>query len=404
MQLEYDLRPTYYDDFHCLAENCRFTCCKGWRITLDKKEFMALKRMTGSVELNARMVNALHRIRNNLLSQSFYGEFRLPEGGDCPLHCENGLCLLQLEKGHEALPWVCRTFPRYENPSVSGYLERALSPACEGTLALLWDLPEGVDFCADPLKKRQNLNLPKTSSVLINYFQDIRSQCIDFLQDRRLPLPQRIMLIGLALKGIVEGETDIERWMTKTQFLLEQAVVGKVSLEVDQHSALPKFVANNVRFLHDFGTEQSTFSDLQRELTEALNLSPDAEGRAKGALSTAPYLDARARYELNFAGREYFMENLMVSLFFQLRYPVLDSTEGLWKSYVDFCSLYSIYRFLTVMSCRDGAAGDRDELFRLLVYGSRMLIHNGALQAAVRDSFFNNDSATLAHMAILLSG
>ena len=112
MQLEYDLRPAYYDKFCCLIGDCRFTCCKGWRITLDKKEFMALKRITGSADLNKRMVNALHRIRNSVLRQSFYGEFRLPEGGACPLHCENGLCLLQMEKGHEALPWVCRTFPR----------------------------------------------------------------------------------------------------------------------------------------------------------------------------------------------------------------------------------------------------------------------------------------------------
>lgn len=95
MLLEYDLRPVYYDKFQCLAGNCRFTCCKGWRITFDRKDFMALKRLTGSAELNARMANALHRIRSNAISPAFYGEFRLPgEGGDCPLHCESGLCLL----------------------------------------------------------------------------------------------------------------------------------------------------------------------------------------------------------------------------------------------------------------------------------------------------------------------
>lgn len=24
-----DLRPAYYDDFHCLAADCRYSCCKG---------------------------------------------------------------------------------------------------------------------------------------------------------------------------------------------------------------------------------------------------------------------------------------------------------------------------------------------------------------------------------------
>lgn len=56
------------------------------------------------------------------------------------------------------------------------------------------------------------------------------------------------------------------------------------------------------------------------------------------------------------------------------------------------------------MSCREGAAGDREELFRLMVFASRALIHNGARQERLRDELFQNDSATLAHMAILLSG
>lgn len=402
MLLEYDLRPVYYDKFQCLAGNCRFTCCKGWRITFDRKDFMALKRLTGSAELNARMVNALHRIRSNAISPAFYGEFRLPgEGGDCPLHCENGLCLLQAEKGHEALPWVCRIFPRYENPSLSGYLERALSPACEGVLALLWDLPEGIDFCVNPLPKRREYNPAQANGALSPYFQEIRSRCIDFLQDRRLPLPKRIMLMGLALKSLADGETSLERWMDRAELLSEQA--AELPLSIDRDPALIKFLANNIRFIHEFCADQGDFFGLQQELTGIQDTGVTAEGQRKSAFSTAPYLSARSRYETRFGNREYFMENLMVSLFFQLKFPELDSLESLWKSYVSFCNLYSLYRFLAVMSCRDGAAGDRDELFRMIVYGSRKLIHNGALQAAVRDAFFDNDSATLAHMAILLS-
>lgn len=41
-----DLRPAYYDDFHCLAAGCRLSCCKGWRISFDKKDYLSLKRKT----------------------------------------------------------------------------------------------------------------------------------------------------------------------------------------------------------------------------------------------------------------------------------------------------------------------------------------------------------------------
>ena len=68
------------------------------------------------------------------MPEYFYGEFDLA-GGSCPLQRPDGLCSLQLEKGHDALPRVCKIFPRSEVYHSSGYLERSLSPACEGVLA-----------------------------------------------------------------------------------------------------------------------------------------------------------------------------------------------------------------------------------------------------------------------------
>lgn len=94
----------------------------------------------------------------------------------------------------------------------------------------------------------------------------------------------------------------------------------------------------------------------------------------------------------------------MVSLFHYLALPHTKSREELWKSYVNFCNLYAFYRFMAVMSCREHASGDKEELFRVLILPSRNLIHNGIRQSSLRDEYFRNDSATLAHMAILLGG
>ena len=94
----------------------------------------------------------------------------------------------------------------------------------------------------------------------------------------------------------------------------------------------------------------------------------------------------------------------MVSVFFHMHLPDMRSPELLWKSYVNFCNLYAMFRFLAVMSCREEAAGDREELFRMIVFASRSLIHNGQRQEQLRDELFQNESATLAHMAILLGG
>ena len=98
------------------------------------------------------------------------------------------------------------------------------------------------------------------------------------------------------------------------------------------------------------------------------------------------------------------MENLLVAVFFHLQLPVTNTPEELWRSYVNFCNLYAFYRFMAVMSCREGAEGNRNDLFRSIVHASRGMLHTRQHQAILRDEYFKNDSATLAHMALLLGG
>lgn len=398
--VERDLRPACFDRFHCLAEGCRLSCCKGWNITFDKKDYLSLKREKGSAELNARLESGVRRIKKGPLLGAHYGEFAMDHIA-CPLLREDGLCMLQAENGHGALPFVCRSFPRMESYETSGYFERSLTPACEGVLALLWDLPEGVEFRSDPLPREQ-FRTVTPGEWLSASFQDIRGRCIDFLQDRRFSLPQRILLMGLALKELTEGETDVARWLAKARALPELPGITGYLQEAEPGQALPMFLSNCIRVLLGI-PGAGDFQGIQEELLQGLGIRVQ-EGTTLATVPTGPYLAARERYGERFANREYFMENLMVSLFFDLKMPALTSAEELWKSYVNFCNLYSICRFMAVMSCREGAEGDRDELFRLLVYASRRLIHNRANQTALRDNFFQNDSATLAHMSVLLNG
>lgn len=407
IRVEYDLRPACFDDFHCLAGDCRFTCCRGWQITFDKKDYMSLKRQTGSPELNRRLEHGVGRVRTNKMEGPFYGKFRLTEEDfRCPLQREDGLCMLQLEKGHQALPFVCRSFPRGESSVVSGYYERSLTPACEAVLALLWDLPEGLEFRSDPLPKGQaGKGFSVEEGSLDASFQDIRSQCIDMLQERRLPLPQRILLMGFALRGLAEEKVEPDHWAAYAQALTEQAAGGGLELEDDPDRHLPMFLLNNISLLGGLSVYDDDFSTVQQEIMDSLDCRIEmGEVVGKTTVLAASYRAARARFQERFGDRDYFMENMMVALFFQLRIPETHSPEALWRSYVSFCNLYSAYRFMAVISCREGAPGDRDELFRMLVFISRKLIHNGHLQTSVRDSLFEHGSATLAHMAVLLSG
>ena len=406
LPIHYDLRPAYYDRFQCLAGACRFSCCKGWNITFNKKDYLALKRQEGSDELTANLKQNVRRIRQGPNAERFYGEFDM-SGGTCPLLREDGLCSLQLEKGHGALPEVCRVFPRTQAYSDSGYLERRLTPACEAVLELLWDLPDGVDFVADPLPKSKIRTLVMgTSGPLRLHFQELRSACIDLLQDRRRPLAQRILLMGLALKELADGEEDVDGWLARTRTLADDPETDRRLQLPDQQKTLSMFLTNNIRVMLASQSPNRELSTVLKEVLDGLGAVLTFEGgqAVNFSLPNGPYLAARARFEEDFQDRAYFMENLMVSLFFNLQVPDPVDREKLWKSYVDFCNLYSFFRFMAVASCREGAAGDKAELFRMMVCASRGLMHNTPQKTKLRDEFFQNDSATLAHMAILLCG
>ena len=406
LPIHYDLRPAYYDRFQCLAGACRFSCCKGWNITFNKKDYLALKRQEGSDELTANLTRNVRRIRQGPNAGRFYGEFDM-SGGTCPLLREDGLCSLQLEKGHGALPEVCRVFPRTQAYSDSGYLERRLTPACEAVLELLWDLPDGVDFVADPLPKSKIRTLVMgTSGPLRPRFQELRSACIDLLQDRRRPLAQRILLMGLALKELADGEEDVDGWLARTRTLADDPETDRRLQLPDQQKTLSMFLTNNIRVMLASQSPNRELSTVLKEVLDGLGAVLTFEGgqAVNFSLPNGPYLAARARFEEDFQDRAYFMENLMVSLFFNLQVPDPVDREKLWKSYVDFCNLYSFFRFMAVASCREGAAGDKAELFRMMGCASRGLMHNTPQKTKLRDEFFQNDSATLAHMAILLCG
>lgn len=394
--IDKDLRPAYYDEFRCLMSACRLSCCRaGWHIGLSKKEYETLKRQKGSPDLNERLEHCVRRVKKGILAGEAYGEF-VPRDGACPLW-RDGICALQREKGEAAIPEVCRTFPRLEHYRYSGYLERYLGFGCEGVLALLWDLPEGVDFVSDPLPgdQRRVWEVPEGLSLL-PWFQDIRSVCIDLLQDRRLPLPERIFIMGMALKDLADGEADIPRWLERTA-----ALPGLVDtaglLRRDRHTLL-MFLAHNAKMIDLISKNGAVLP-----LLHTLGLERDPES-GQITISGDPYRKALARFEETLGKREWFWENLMVSVFFSGRMPDCNSPELLWRSYVNYCNLYSIYRFFSVLSCREGAAGDRDELFRLLVLAGRAMIYNNKTLMSLGNTLYENDSATLAHMVILLSG
>ena len=90
------LIPNYYQNFHCLASECRDSCCIDWRITFNKKDYLRLRRLDAPPELKARLEAGVRRERKADYSGAPYGKFDLDSNeGRCPFLDPDGLCSIQ---------------------------------------------------------------------------------------------------------------------------------------------------------------------------------------------------------------------------------------------------------------------------------------------------------------------
>lgn len=409
-KIKYPIRsaliPVFYQNFHCLAQDCRDSCCVDWNITFDKKDYLRLRRLNAPEALQKRLEDGVRRERKGKHDGVFYGKFDLnANSGRCPFLDPDGLCAIQRTCGHDALPYVCKNYPRHTGYTFAAK-EYSLSPSCEGVLQQLWDLPEGIEFVEEPLPEAEHrwVNI-KPGETLEAYFAPIRALCVDVLQTRGISLPQRMLCLGLALQQLQKEDWSSfspDFWTERTALLSS----SKEFLEMKVTGNRDMFLTQNIKVLYAIASAENGWP---KEIFQALGLkqqvtvnAQEGTGKLSVEYSRPVYEQALERFQTEFAGREYFFENLMVAAALYLNFPQLSSKEALWKSYVALCSLYSFYRFASVLGC----AGDctKERLFHIIVMASRAILHNRYRFDGFQEDLFQHESSTLAHMAILLYG
>lgn len=118
--------PDFYDDFHCIAGQCRHSCCIGWEIDIDEESFAYYSEIEGE----------LGRELREKTSAEPTPHFVLGEKDRCPFLNESGLCRLILSLGEDSLCDICREHPRFYN-EFSDRTEAGLGLCCEEAVRLI---------------------------------------------------------------------------------------------------------------------------------------------------------------------------------------------------------------------------------------------------------------------------
>lgn len=120
--------PHYYNDFCCIADKCRDSCCIGWEIDIDSAALEMYNKLGGELG---------ERLRANITrSEDGSDCFRLTEDERCPFLDENNLCCLILAGGDDMLCQICRMHPRFVNVLPNG-CEMGIGLCCEEAARLI---------------------------------------------------------------------------------------------------------------------------------------------------------------------------------------------------------------------------------------------------------------------------
>jgi len=117
------LKPFYYDKFTCIGNECKDSCCIGWRVFIDKKSYNKYKKVTG--QFGKILNNSMSRNRKDE-SNLHYGEMKL-KNKRCQLLNNKNLCDIYINLGEEYLCNTCKIYPR---------IVRKYGHICEKTLSL----------------------------------------------------------------------------------------------------------------------------------------------------------------------------------------------------------------------------------------------------------------------------
>lgn len=161
--------PNYYNDFRCIADKCRHSCCIGWEIDIDEDTRELYRNIGG--DFGKRLADSI--------SEDDCPHFILKEDERCPFLNESGLCDIITELGEDALCDICADHPRYRN-YFDDRIEMGLGLCCEEAARLI-------------LSKEDKTVLVDTENGKPADLFPERQRILGILQDRTLPFSVRLL-------------------------------------------------------------------------------------------------------------------------------------------------------------------------------------------------------------------
>ena len=175
-------RPSYYEQFHCIANRCKDSCCIGWEIDIDEDTFAYYKSVEGPFG---------ERLRKNIASEQEH-TFVLNKNGWCPFLNKEKLCDICIELSEEALSEVCTEYPRFTT-EYANVREKALCLSCEEVGRILFSNKEKTKFKEQIIFPGYEEEISAEERKLSERLLAARTEAIHILQNRDMAIRERMI-------------------------------------------------------------------------------------------------------------------------------------------------------------------------------------------------------------------
>lgn len=266
------LKPFYYDDFKCIANDCIDSCCIGWQINIDENTYKKYKKVKGNFgkELN----NGINRIRSKS-SKLDYGKMKL-KNDRCYMLNEDNLCNVYTKLGENYLCNTCKVYPRNINKYGEIY-ERNLNMSCPEVARYLVSFKKNFSFNIDDedlshLDKQYVVDKSYDDN-LYNFLWDSRSLAMEIIQFKDIEIWKRIIFIKM-LTDKVQRLIDEENYENYEKLLNAfRSEITNINIinSLDKIKLVPNVKINFIKSVIDISAKYEIRNDKYGKLIEEYN-------------------------------------------------------------------------------------------------------------------------------------
>lgn len=185
----YILKILGYDEFKCIADKCKFTCCEGWDIGVEVDTYNKWKKE------NNKSYNILDNVKIKKCGRKTEYFINKEINEACPLLDKDGLCKIVKSHGEEYLSLTCHMFPRIENV-FKDKKELSLSCACPEVVEIISGINGKINIISE--------NHADLKNDLLEL--KIREAVIDIIQQESFLLEDKLIVGFQMLLTILENE------------------------------------------------------------------------------------------------------------------------------------------------------------------------------------------------------